>query len=65
MPNKDKRKCLFCKCNYKNNTFENWNEKGDWCCRKCFVDLMLFSMKNINENMVVVVVNFIRSYWPN
>ena len=48
---KDKRTCVFCNCKYENNTFENFNEKGDWCCKDCFVDMCLISMRNINEQI--------------
>jgi hypothetical protein len=50
---KDSRKCKFCKAPFVDNTFENYNDKGEWCCKNCWtkkaLDFMNIMFSNIND----------------
>jgi len=55
---KDNRKCKFCKAPFVDNTFENYNDGGEWCCKNCWtkktLDFMNFMFSNINDKNKVL-----------
>lgn len=47
----DNRKCKFCNTPFVDNTFENYNKEGEWCCKDCWIDIAMVKMAFMFETI--------------